>query len=424
MEISPENQHSDDESLNFLEAFSTIADIVSECQEADFSGVSPSESKQLSAQHWTYLFGVIVAWYALQDKKWRLNLFNEGEFIIEGKPTKIWVWDDIWGDSDEKGAPNRKVPLVVGSLLSDSDGSRDWKALREHYLCMWSGSYTSYGKPLSEVGPEDDLYCAMRIGFADKMLQQPNPSEDQNGISGQLATIKDIQTGMSLRQLKQHQENQKQFQELLERLPPNAYNVGSQLKQRLGEHIELVPEQAVNYCVNGELAYNSRTGGSKEVADAIIWFGKSAAACLEDCLVNPFLKYSKDYGEKLTIDLQIPQGQKNLKIVGARYWSLSDWAYILELLNTTMGSSSSNLGVVVLKKFMKEHFGYQRFPDFRSLGETLHKIQQYRNKAVHPPTVWENHLQDLEEMRSLVLGIGGQTSVLVLIPRLLAQQKQ
>lgn len=160
----------EDEFVDWLDLFDDVATAIGVCQEADSSATLPSECKPESAQFLAWRFGQIVASYALRDEQWRDNLFCEGEFVIEGKPTRIWPWDEMWSSH------GRVVPLVVGSLLSDCDSRRNWKLLREHYIQMWSGSYTCLGKSLSEVSPEDDLYWAMRIGLVDKMLlQQQSP---------------------------------------------------------------------------------------------------------------------------------------------------------------------------------------------------------------------------------------------------------
>ncbi len=421
MEILPQkDDFRDDELLTFLEGFCSIAFLTSTCQEADFSGVSPSESKQGSAQWWAYLFGSIMAWYVLKDKEWRLNLFNEGEFIIDGKPTKIWVWDDIWGDSNEKGAPDRLIPLVVGSFLSDYDNNRDWKALREHYLCMWSGSYTSYGKPLSEICPQDDLYWAMRIGFVDKILKQPKPTEVQSDIGRQLTMIKDTITSMSLRQVKEQHEDQTRWDNLFQQLPTTLQKIRSRIEHQLGSVVSVLPNEVFSYCVQAEQYYENGT----MQAPAILSFAKAVEACLNYCFVNPLIEYVQKQEQKhLTVCFPQPRGPEKKTVGALRKLSLSEWADILDMLSNPKGKSLSDLVIRQLAKFMEEHLGGQRLPDFRPLGEPLRKIQQHRNVAAHHPSRWEDPQQDLAQVRSLVLGIGGQIPLVVLIPQLLAPQK-
>lgn len=425
MEIPSQNQNpDDDELLTFLEGCCGIASCTSTCQEIDPSGALPAECKTGSAQWWAGVFGTFVALYALHDKEWRESLFNEGEFIIDGKPTKIWVWDDIWGDVDAKGTPDRLIPLVVGSLLSDYDDSRDWEALREHYLCMWNGSYKSYGKPLSEVGPQDDLYWAMRIGFVDTILQHPKSAEEQvdlrKGFADIKAAIRDSETNLSLRLLKAHREADEKWHELSTRLPHTPESIRLQLKQRLGDNIRLLSEPVLNYCVDGELFYES---GTKH-GQAVLSFTNAVEECLNCYLYYPLVDYLRRKGEKGVISFRRKQEIKKLDIL--RYKpSLSDWADILDLLATPTGKSLSDLGILPLRQFLAEHLGTQHPLDFRPISESLREIQQCRNRGggPHPPSTWENPQQDLERTRSLVLGIRGFKPVIVHIAQLLAPQK-
>jgi len=404
MEILPQkDDFRDDELLTFLEGFCNLASLTSTCQEIDPSGALPSDCKVGSAQWWAWVFGTFVAMYALHDKEWRENLFSEGEFVIDGKVTRIWVWDDIWGNAGVKGTPDRLIPLVVGSLLSDYDDSRDYKALREHYLCMWSGSYTSYGKPLSEVGPQDDLYWAMRIVFVDKMLEQPKPAEVQGNIGRELATIKDMLTNMSLRHLKEHRQSEEKWDELFARFPKTTESIQLRLKERLGDNVRLVPQRVLDYCVQGEQFYHSGI----HRAEAISNFAKATEACLKHYL-NPFIaRIEQRHINILQICLP-PETKKPRSAGDLRRLSLRDWAYILDNRKS--------------RELFEGYFRSTRLPDFHPLAESLRRIQKLRNPSAHDAEPREDSQESLEEMRALVTGVGKQTPVIVLIPQLLKKK--
>ena len=225
METPTQGEKYDDLS-QWLDLFHVAADAVADCQEADLSGTLPSECDPKSAQFLAWEFGRIVASYALRDQEWRDSLFCEGQLVIEGRRTRIWIWDDIWS-----GRP--LVPLLVGSLLSDCVGGRDWNVLREHYVQMWGGTYTAWGKPLSEVGPQDDLYWAMRIGFADRMLEEPTLPDTKVDLDRRLSILQDTVRKMSLRQVKQEHESAMRWDKLFAELPPTPQKIRSRVQSQL-----------------------------------------------------------------------------------------------------------------------------------------------------------------------------------------------
>jgi len=427
MEVPHRKENFDSEFVEWLNLFDDLADAVSKCHEADFSAAWPSESNPDSAQFLAWKFGQIVASYALRDQEWRDNLFCEGEFVIESKPTRIWPWTDIWSSS------GRLVPLVVGSLLSDYEKDRDWKLLREHYLQMWSGSYTSWGKPLSEVCPEDDLYWAMRIGFADRMLREGQSNvlirfaeealerkqsiEPPPDVLADISALKERLAELEDERSKDRQRLDEKLDKLFQALPPTTPKIRSRLQQHLGGVAAVMHSDVLMHCVQAEQYYENGT----MQAPAIVSFAKAVEASLNHCLVNSLIDYVKKHEQKyMTICFPPPRGAKKKSIYALSKLSLAEWADILYMLSVPRGKSLSDLGIWELMKFMEEHLGGKRLPDFRPLSEPLHKIQQYRNRAAHYSTGWEEPQQDLEVTRSLVLGTGGQTPVIVEISRLLA----
>lgn len=421
METPPKNDDFKDDRVTWLDTFCDLARAISIEQHADPSGTVPSECNPSSAQYLAWAFGRTVASYALHDPHWRDTLFNEGEYLINGKLTHIWVWDEIWGTTDSRGVPDRLVPLVVGSLLSDCDNSRTWKELREHYIWMWDGSYTSYGKPLSEISPQDDLYWAIRIGFVDRMIEYEKSAEGKSDLPTEIATIRDILTGIALRQEKAHRESEQKLNEILASLPSTPESTRSRLKKHFADMVGLLPENVFKYCVEGELFYDSRTKQSQ----AILSFAKAVEACLNYCLVKPLTSYIEKSGGRLEVCLTLPRGTKTETIkaldkFNIGRFSLADWASILETLSIPRGKSLSDLGVGTLREFVEEHLGGTRLPDFRPILEPLRRIQKCRNNAAHDSPDWESYQQDLEQTRSIVMGIGGQPSVLTLIVKLLA----
>ena len=387
--------------LDWLYLFETTADLISICQEADSSGILPDECKKESAQFLAWKFGQLVAAYALRDKQWHDTLFMEGlHKLPSGEETRIWVWDDIWSSS-------RSVPLVVGSLLSCYDDGRNWEMLREHYICMWAGSYTSYGAPLSEIGPESDLYWAMRIGFVDKMLE----TQQRDIIPVLVPTLptihsieiaKDILSIIALRELKLQQSADK----ITERFPPGKREIVHLLEQWLSDVWVKLPAKVINTLVKAENYYKTEVDDD----NAKVHFAKVVEASLNYCFVDPLVAYMQKRGYKeIAICFPPTRGRETKSENALRKLSLSEWAGILEMLTAPRVKGLSELGMSELLEFVKQCYRWQRLPDLHPLARSLQAIQKYRGGSAHDQEAisrYDQETLELEEMRKLVLGIG------------------
>ncbi|MEE8470342.1 MAG: hypothetical protein V3S51_03335, partial [Dehalococcoidia bacterium] len=153
-------------------------------------------------------------------------------------------------------------------------------SVRTHYVDMWRESLMYHGTSLEELTPASDLYWAVRIGFADKILEAVGETQPQRPNAMDVVdSIKDIVSTIAIRQLKE----QRTIDDVLQRLPPTEQEIGHQLEQRIGPIWGRLPSKVVNCLVKAEKYY--RSGVNED--DAIVWFHKAIEACLSFYFVEP-----------------------------------------------------------------------------------------------------------------------------------------
>lgn len=397
--------------MNWLDVFAAAADILSVCQKSDSSNVLPNECKKESPQFLAWKFGQIVGRFAYNDIRWREDP------LVKLSDIKDFISDQY---EDEPFYKMWHIMGVVATFLSEYDLKRDWRKLREHYIEMWKGAYTYRGTSLSEISPESDLYWAMRIGFADKILELMQQVETKVQVQPALPnllrdveSIKEIVSAMALHQRVDHER-------IIKRLPESTKEIQCELEGKLGSVWRELPSKVVNPLVKAEKYY--RTGVNDD--DAKVWFNKSVEASLNFYMVRPLLSFLQKRGhEEINICLPSPSGLREGRPYQKRIGKLAlwEWGAVLETLINPSGKTLSDLGNSKFREFMKTHLGGSRFPDFRSLSESLRTISSLKGSSSHykdADSRYESEKSGLERMRNLVLGINGP-SVIVQIFQLL-----
>jgi hypothetical protein len=87
-----------------------------------------------------------------------------------------------------------------------------------------------------------------------------------------------------------------------------------------------------------------------------------------------------------------------------RKLSLREWSDVLETLSGSHKNLAS-LGTEDLKRFMKEHSGELPLPALRELSRSLRDFCLRRDAGHDHVPRHEEEIQELEQMRELVLGI-------------------
>lgn len=405
----------DSPTLGWLDLFAEAAEILSVCQEADSSGALPNECKGEAAQFLAWKFGQIAGEFATHGR-WRDGPFGAStQFIRED-------WRVIGEEFNllREGEKVSRALNVVAALLCEYEPNRVWEKIREHYILMWNTSYTYQGTSLSELTPESDLYWAMRIGFADKMLEA-----QQHRIIGapvsilptihSIEGVKDILSAIALRELKLQQS----LDEIIERQPSSKREIGQFLEQQLNSIWVELPAKVIDTLVKAESYYKTEVNND----DAKVYFAKAVEAALNHRFVTPLIDYMQKRCWK-QIEVCFLQGRETRSGEALHKLSLLEWAEIFGIISTPRVKGLADLAMPQLLEFMKQHYRWQRLPDLHPLAQSLQRIQTYRGGSAHyqeASSRYEREVWKLEEMRKLVLGIG-QTSVIGQIFKVFAPQ--
>jgi len=367
-----------------------VARILEVCSYVDTSDAHPAECDKASAQFFAYKFGQLAARAAAKNA-------------------------DPWGSYVEVDDEPGRWDLVVEALLCEHDPSRDWQELRDRYLEEWTRTARYEGTSPEEIGPHMDLYWAMRIGFADKMLEstqalvlsaEPVPT---TSVVSDVEALMDTIRGMD-----------RKLDELLT-------GSGQEVRGRVMRHLiavsDVIAVKVLNHLEKAERYYNSKI--NDDIAKES--FVKAVEATLNHCLVEQLIKFMQHHRQQqIDIPFPPPRGRERKGSAGIRQLKLWQWAYVLDTLVTPARRGLSPLATHDLRGFMDEHVG-PRWPDFGPLAKSLRRVWELRGSCAHDQPAEarvDKELEELREMRELVLGAGGSPSVIVQIYRLLAPSKQ
>ena len=373
----------------WVDLFDRAAGITEMCGEADVSEGLPSVCKPTSPQFLAWKFGQLVARFAV-----RLDLYPRGGTQL--------LPDNYYGDDWLNGT-------VVVSLLCEYDKHRDWQNLRQQYVSMWESLSRYQWFNLCQAGTETDLYWAMRIGFADKMLEIANqvvlnPVQfEPSPIIRDIEMTKDNVSAIRIGQIKQQFDTDKMMellQKLNERQTPSKQEVHRELQQRLSSVWSKLPAKIIDTLMKAENYY--KTGVDTD--DAKVWFNRAVEASLNCCLVEPLVGFTQKRDDK-RIAVCFSRGVEHKNSYELRRLSLWEWSDVFETLRVPVGKSLASLGAEELRRFMKEHFGELPSPSLRELSRSLQDFCLRKDSAHAHTFRGDEEIQELEQMREIALGI-------------------
>jgi len=304
----------------------------------------------------------------------------------------IWECGDGWGNG-----------TMVASLLCEYDEHRDWQTLRQQYVSMWESSSRYQWLNLCQAGTWTDLYWAVRIGFADKILETVSP------IILEFEMTKDISPNIAMRQMKLQFNSDKMLellQKVIARQTPSKQEVPLFLEQQLFSAWHNLPPDVADKLVEAEYIYGIGT----LTTSATIAFAQAVIACFNYYFLNHLTNYLRK--ERSDMTLVIVLRDESIRVGYSResgvrspdYLSLQHWAGLFETLGDPNQKGTINLPI---KMFINEKWPKLVLDDLNGLVQPLREVQIYRNHAVHPPLSWPHQgaKKELDQTRSLVLGI-------------------
>jgi hypothetical protein len=380
----------------------SAAEVVSVCQQVDTSGVLPGECDKASPQFLAYKLGQLAARFA-------------------AKNTDLWhhFLDEV---EEEPG----RLDFLVEALLCEHELGRDWQKVRDRYLAGWRRTPCYEGTSPEEIGPHMDLYWAMRIGFADKMLeftgalvpaQAPAPPPD---TLRDIETIKEVVTTIAIRQVKEQRDRE-------QRLPPTREAMEQCLRERLGDVWDNLPSDVTDPLLSAECDYQTgwqRGIPTRQVAEG---FYDAVQACFQAYFVDRLIASLGTGPRSIRLSYRGWRGrweEHEVDLDNPTSLSVRAWASVLETVADPEQTGRENLQV---KQFVKRSCPTLGPDPPKALADLLRKVQDYRNAAVHrrwPPGPHRKERAELDDMRDLVLGTAHSPSVVVQIYRLFGPSKQ
>jgi len=395
----------------WVDLFDRAAAIIEICGEADTNGDSPSICTVNSPQFLSWKYGQLVARFAIRySAEW-----DESEQLL---PTGYSGED--WGNG-----------TIVASLLCEYEEHRDWQNLRQQCVSMWESSSRYQWLSLCQAGTWTDLYWAVRIGFAEKMLEITKqralvPSQTpQSPVISDIEITRDIASTIAIRQMKELHELGK-LDELLsslqvaldERLPSSKADIHDQLQKKLSSVWDKIPAKVMSSLVKAERYYKTEVDDDQAKG----WFNRAVEASIHYCLRDPFVSFRQKRGFKKTNIAFAPRGQNQPAYSkGVNKLSLFEWSLTIDMTIAPINNRST-LELIDLKRFLKEYFGDLPVSALKQLHRSLQDFCLRKDSQHDHPSRYEEEIQELKQMRDLALGIN-RPSIITQIFQLFATIK-
>jgi len=380
------------------------AEVLSVCQHVDTSGAPPGECQQGSAQFLAYKLGQLAARFAAKNAP---------------------LWHDYMEESDEPTSAD----FAIDALLCECEVCTDWQTARDRYLTGWRRTPCYEGASPEEIGPHMDLYWAMRIGFAEKMLESTQalvparPAGAATDLPPDLQTIKDMVGYAIVRLMKQERVME-------ERFPPTEQELHLFLEERLGRVWDNLPSDVTDALVSAEYGYRAGWQSGIPTRAVVEDLHDAVQACFQAYFVDRFIAYLNE-GRLSSTPLSFGRwrGQwqeREFQADNPGSVSLGVWGSVLEAVADATLTGTENLQVSAFMSLSWPNLGADAV---RQLAASLRRVQHLRNPAVHrqwPPRPHHKEKTGLDDIRKLVLDIDGDgsSSIIVQIYRLLAPSKQ
>lgn len=332
-----------------------------------------------SSEYWAWKFGHVLGRLSHRDR------------IVHQNLLALCCWGDIGNN-----AP------AIASLLLSREVSTDWQQAHEYMrgMAMFRSS-AEHGTnvDLSNVSPTSRLYWAMRIGFADAMLEKTVAVVLQAPL-----TVKDLQIGTTLTYADLTQlEILNQIKKKLDRLPPSLEEIETYLLETLDDTFDGLPLQVRDHLKQAELDFRNGTRQS----NAKVEFVKTVEAALDCLFVSPIRSYYKQSKLEWPFTELLPNGTK--PEYGIRKWG-EHFCKLAQPISQQLG----NINQPGITRFLKENYPDLNYCELEGLGKSLQDVQKLRGSSGHYQSQFplNKEIAQLKELRNMVLGLNGGPSII------------
>ena len=345
-EDSPEN-----ELANFLDSVAHICELCKNIVEEEtktntLASYSLEKLNKTTVQYWAWKLGCIVGYLVLKDKFVRNNLHD------------MCAWGyNTW--------PNG---TVIASLLVNDISNRDRKVILDRLFAMWLFHSTSKDENLhlTNASPTNDLFWAMRIGFAEAMQGRAVAIVPQISLTVKEPQIGTALTYADLRQLKDHETLNTKLDTVLEVLKLLPDRDAEQYKAMFAWPQDMEPFLQENLTAN---TFASLPKPVQELLkDAEAYYRSKNRPWAPNMSLS--IAIEGTFNEFFLTDLNKHYGQKWVNQHFSSYnTQLSKWgSYFCKLCSKALKSGEPNI-----TSFLLTQYRYMDFKKLHELGNTMVK---------------------------------------------------
>lgn len=321
-------------------------------------------------------------------------------FVLDGTE-----WYDAPNFS-RNGQDVNRVLRAVCALICEHDDSSAWENLRDFSYTMWHNCDTYQLTPLSEITPKSDLYWAIRIGFADIMIEAKQQRPRVLPEAGQI----DIHVIVKQAREELKEVIEKELRPIKTHYPDRG-EIKKSIRQRMEEVYDILPGEVIDPLIDGE----SNFQGQRNTRQAILDFH----LCVEKCLGTYLIRIL----DRLASERKPPIPIKDLP----SRLSAGQWGRIFQTVAKPGRPTISRFRPyeLLFKNYVKEQGLTLGLDDIESLGVKLDRLQRYRNEAKQAklkPRAEER--EDLRNVRNLVLGSEKESCIVTQILSLFAPRNE
>ncbi len=328
-----------------------------------------------------------------------------------------------------------RIPVAVESVgwsaCTGVDDYRPYAAIVQSVLdSNPDGSYSSFSTwlglagqgrdepdmDLSTASPAGQTYWAMRVGFADGMLNKAVAIVPLTG-----SVEKDILSSIGVRQVKHDLIMNEKLDEMIQnqrilmaRSQPSLEEIETYLLETLNDTFDRLQLQVRDHLKQAELDFKS---GIRQ-SNARVEFVKTVEAAL-DCL---FISHLRSYYQqcKLGWPFMAPSSIGTKNEYGIRQWG-EHFCKLAQPMSQQLG----NINQPGINRFLKENYPKLNYCELEGLGKSLQDVQKLRGGSAHHQNEFplNKEIEQLKELRKLVLGLGGRPSIIKQIVELFGKQK-
>ncbi len=392
-------------SVSWFDLFAYTARLLEYTLEADTSTEPPSKCETSSAQYVAWRLGQYVGRFATSPN-WKQDPFSRPEAILDPVRPASSFYPQHALESFSQAA------FAATALFVEFQSAQQPPETAGRLLDMFLRAPAYAGMSLEQISPVTDLYWAIRLGFLEALLREPDRTTIDHTPPNTLDQLNDKLDRTLLLQVKLSEDMKRRLSHTPRELEDEIH--------RTCPEVDDFDSQVLEHLIDGE-----KNRELRRRADARLSYVKAIEAALDERLVDPLCAFMEDKG---LARIPMPYSPRRWSTTTTylqsqlERWTLNDWGELLLTISDPLSQRALRQTSPSFRQFLQDVYHWSKIPDLKALGEMLRQAQRLRGGAAHAAGLTsrrERSLESCQQLRSMALGLGGQESVLTTISRLL-----